>query len=77
MAIVDAQNIGFLPEKRFYGTAKANSYCGNMRDQIRVYVAHDLDDDNTIRFDLQNLAKDPSSHDAYRSGSTVTLGDNG
>jgi prepilin-type N-terminal cleavage/methylation domain-containing protein len=63
----DGQDIGYMPEKAFYGAAKANSYGGNMRDQMRIYVAHDLDDDDAINIRFVNMAKNTTTQDAYRA----------
>jgi prepilin-type N-terminal cleavage/methylation domain-containing protein len=71
----DGQDIGYMPEKAFYGSAKANAYGGNMRDQMRIYVVQDLDDDNSMSFHVQNLAKDATTRDAYRSGGVTQSGD--
>jgi prepilin-type N-terminal cleavage/methylation domain-containing protein len=70
---LDGQNIGYMPEKAFYGTAKANSSA--YQTSLRIYVAQDLDNDDTISYFRQDLAKDSTTRDAYRSGSIVPSGD--
>jgi prepilin-type N-terminal cleavage/methylation domain-containing protein len=68
------QDIGYLPEKNQYSSAKANSFGGNIQTQLRIYVAQDLDDDNNIAYFQNTMRKDTISHDAHRD-STDSWGD--
>jgi prepilin-type N-terminal cleavage/methylation domain-containing protein len=70
----DGQNIGYMPEKAFYGAAKAVTG-GSMQTTMTITVVQDLDDDNSISTFTQNLAKDATTRDAYRNGATTQSGD--
>ena len=70
----DGQNIGYMPEKAFYGTARANA-AGSPQTSMTIFVAQDLDDDNSISYFQQNLSKDATTRDAYRNGGTTQTAD--
>ena len=72
---VDGQNIGYMPEKAFYGTARAIAGSAGYQTSLVIYVAQDLDNDNVISLFTQALAKDATTRDAYRSGTTGQTGD--
>lgn len=67
---IDGQNIGYLPEKGQYSSAKANPAGVSMQNRMRIYVAQDLDDDNSIAYLQITMLKDATTRDAYIGGNT-------
>ena len=73
---IEGQAIGYMPDKMFYGSARAElNKPGPPTPNVMIVHAQDLDDDNSISRFYQTLLKDATTRDAYRFNAGAHGGD--